>query len=94
MSRPYLLRNSQEKSLFINSSGNRISRQGIWKIIKKYTKIANMETDVTPYTLRHTLAADLLRKGSNMKDVQRILGNTTPLTSEKYQNNGDLPRQG
>lgn len=84
MSRPYLLRNPREKSLFINSSGNRISRQGIWKIIKKYTRIAHMETDVTPYTLRHTLAADLLRKGRDMKDVQRILGNSTPLPTEKY----------
>ncbi|MCX7774331.1 MAG: tyrosine-type recombinase/integrase [Clostridia bacterium] len=84
LSRPFLLKDSQERSLFINSSGKRISRQGIWKIIKKYTRMADMEDGVTPYTLRHTLAADLIRKGGNAKEVQRVLGNSTKATLEKY----------
>ncbi len=70
-SRPYLLKDSREKSLFINSSGKSISRQGIWKIIKKYTRMANLENGVTPYTLRHTLAAVPLRTGDNAGGLQK-----------------------
>jgi integrase/recombinase XerD len=53
--RPYLLKNSMETSLFINSSGKRFSRQGIWKIIKKYTKMAQLENGITPSVLRRSL---------------------------------------
>ena len=53
-SRPYLLKTSQESALFLNSSGKRFSRQGIWKIITKYTKMAQLENKITPCILRHT----------------------------------------
>lgn len=68
-SRPYLLKQSNEKALFINSSGKGISRQGIWKIIKKYTHLANMEQDITPHTLRHTLGPDIHRAADNAGSI-------------------------
>lgn len=53
--RPYLLKDSQEPSLFLNSSGKRFSRQGIWKIIKKYTRMAQLGNGITPSVLRRSL---------------------------------------
>ncbi len=70
-SRPYLLKDSNEKSLFINSSGKSISRQGIWKIIKKYTRMANMGNGVTPYSLRRTLTADTIQSRGNTQNNQK-----------------------
>lgn len=84
LSRPFLLKNSGERALFINSSGNRLSRQGIWKILKKYSRLANLQKEITPYTLRHTLAADLIKNGSDVNEVQTVLGNSTRSTLDKY----------
>jgi integrase/recombinase XerD len=84
MSRPYLLKESSEKALFINTKGNRLSRQGVWKILKKYSKLACPGKELTPYTLRHTLAACMLRDGSDIEDVQRLLGNRTRSTVVRY----------
>lgn len=83
-SRPYLLKESSETALFINSSGKRLTRQGVWKILKKYSKQACLGRNITPYTLRHTLAADMIKRGSDLSEVQSILGNSTKATLIKY----------
>jgi len=83
-SRPYLLREPDEKAFFINSNGKRLSRQGIWKILKKYSQEACPGRNITPYTLRHTLAADLIKSGTDLEAVQTALGNSTKSTLNKY----------
>lgn len=83
-SRPYLLREPDEKAFFINSNGKRLSRQGIWKILKKYSQEACPGRNITPYTLRHTLAADLIKSGRDLEAVQNALGNSTKSTLNKY----------
>lgn len=84
LSRPYLLKESSEKALFLNSNGKRLSRQGIWKMLKRYSKLACPGKEITPYTLRHTLAANMLKSGHNLADVQHVLGNSTKSTLLKY----------
>ena len=62
-----------EKALFVNMSGERMSRQGFWKIIKGYQEKAGIKTDITPHTLRHSFAAHLLANGADLRSIQEII---------------------
>ena len=66
--------NSKEQALFVNIYGKRLTRQGFWKIIKFYKNKARIDKDVTPHTLRHSLAVNLLKKGIDQKKIKEILG--------------------
>lgn len=68
--------------LFLNVNGQAMTRQGFWKIIKAYTKSANIKKDITPTTLRHSLATHLLKNGADLKTLKDMLGHST-LTSTK-----------
>ena len=62
--RPQLVTEQEERALFVNMNGERMSRQGFWKIIKHYQEKAGIEKDITPHTLRHSFAVHLLENGA------------------------------
>lgn len=82
--RPFLLRDEHETALFLNHRGERLTRQGLWLIIKTCANKANLPGGVTPHTLRHSFAAHKLEQGSDLRDVQRLLGHANISTTHVY----------
>lgn len=74
----------QESALFLNYNGNRLTRQGFWKIIKQYNIKSNINKKITPQILRHSFAAHLLQNGADIKIVQEILGHSDISTTQRY----------
>ena len=73
-----------EKALFLNPRGTRLTRQGLWLIIKDYVEAAGIRTAVTPHTLRHSFATHLLDGGAGLREVQRLLGHSSVSTTQIY----------
>jgi integrase/recombinase XerD len=71
--------------LFPNHLGTRLTRQGFWKIIKKYASAAGISSGMTPHSLRHSFAVHLLDNGADVRAVQEMLGHASPQTTQKYQ---------
>ena len=82
--RPQMIATPDEQSLFVNVSGERMSRQGFWKIIKFYQKKAGIEKDITPHTLRHSFAAHLLENGADIHDIKEMLGHADISSTQVY----------
>ena len=82
--RPQMIALPDEQSLFVNVSGERMSRQGFWKIIKYYQKKANIDKDITPHTLRHSFAAHLLENGADLHSIQEMLGHADISSTQIY----------
>lgn len=82
--RPSMIALPDEQSLFVNVSGERMSRQGFWKIIKHYQKKAGIEKDITPHTLRHSFAAHLLENGADIHAIQEMLGHADISSTQVY----------
>lgn len=74
--RPKFIReaNSGEKALFVNYSGNRLTRQGLWKLLKEYAKLAGIENKLTPQILRNSFAVHMIQNGADLKSLQELLG--------------------
>ncbi|MFT8316904.1 MAG: tyrosine-type recombinase/integrase [Sporolactobacillus sp.] len=75
-------REKEGEPLFINHRGQRLTRQGVWKILKRYAEIAGIRRSLSPETLRQTLAAHLLENGADLQSVETLLGRTSLLTAE------------
>ena len=82
--RPLLVRNRDEPALFVNRRGERLTRQGFWLILKGYAKSANLSSDITPHTLRHSFATHMLRGGMPLRNVQEMLGHANISTTQVY----------
>lgn len=82
--RPQMIEHPDEKALFVNMSGERMSRQGFWKIIKYYQDKAGIQKDVTPHTLRHSFAAHLLENGADLRSIQEMLGHADISSTQIY----------
>jgi integrase/recombinase XerD len=82
--RPYLLKDPNETALFLNHRGQQLTRQGLWLIIKSYAREAELSSEVTPHTLRHSFAAHKLDSGSDLEEVQKLLGHANISTTQIY----------
>ncbi len=77
---------NDEGWLFLNCFGKKMSRQGVWKIIKAYADKAEINKEITPHTLRHSVGAHLVKSGKDIKEVQEIMGHTDISSTSIYSN--------
>jgi len=82
--RPNLLRDDSPPALFLNHRGQKLTRQGIWLILKEAAEAAGITTEVTPHTLRHSFAKHLLGSGEDLRRVQELLGHANLSTTQMY----------
>ena len=79
-----LARTIDERALFLNRRGQRLTRQGFWLILKNYAEQAGIETHITPHVLRHSFATHMLRGGAPLRNVQELLGHANISTTQVY----------
>jgi len=83
-SRGLLSKNPSIDYLFLNKNGKRLSRVGLWKIIKHYARLANIKKDIYPHILRHSFASHLIQNGADLRAVQEMLGHSDISTTQIY----------
>lgn len=82
--RDLLIHDKDQRALFVNINGGRLTRQGFWKIIKQYKNQAKINKDITPHTLRHSFAAHLLENGADLRSIQEMLGHSDISSTQIY----------
>ena len=82
--RDVLIKEEDEKALFVNINGGRLTRQGFWKIIKYYKEQAHITKEITPHVLRHSFATHLLQNGADLKAIQTMLGHSDISSTQIY----------
>lgn len=88
--RPLLIKTEDEQSLFINANGQKMTRQGFWKILKQYKEEAHIDKELTPHTIRHSFAVHMLQNGAEIKTVQELLGHTDVASTLMYTHVADM----
>ncbi|MDP2927367.1 MAG: site-specific tyrosine recombinase XerD [Candidatus Omnitrophota bacterium] len=83
-SRPHFLKQKTSEVLFISRSGAKLSRQSVWKLIKRYAKEAKIKKSIKVHTLRHSFATHLLERGADLRSVQEMLGHSNISTTQIY----------
>lgn len=82
--RPQLIADPEETALFVNMNGERMSRQGFWKLVKHYQESAQINKEITPHTLRHSFAVHLLENGADLRSIQEMLGHADISSTQIY----------
>jgi integrase/recombinase XerD len=82
--REQLVHDPNEMAVFLNNRGQRLTRQGLWLIIKHYVETVGISAEVTPHTLRHSFAAHKLSQGRSLQDIQKLLGHANISTTQVY----------
>ncbi len=82
--RPLLLSGLSGSSLFLNLNGERMTRQGFWKIIKHYKETSKIKSEITPHTLRHSFALHLLENGADINDIKEMMGHSDISSMQVY----------
>lgn len=82
--RSTMIASPDEKALFVNIGGARMSRQGFWKILKHYQTTAHIDKEITPHTLRHSFAVHLLENGADLGSVQELMGHSDISSTQMY----------
>jgi len=82
--RPQLAPDKNEEALFLNARGERLTRQGFWQKLKEYAKSADLDTQISPHTLRHSFATHMLSGGADLRSVQELLGHANISTTQVY----------
>lgn len=80
----YRAESKDDEALFTNLQGERLSRQGIWKIFKQYNKMAGINKDITPHILRHSFAIHMLNSGVSLVKIQKMMGHSDLSTIQSY----------
>ncbi len=83
-SRRLLVTDKTETALFVNVFGERMTRQGFWKLLKSYAAKAGIQKSITPHTIRHSFAAHLLENGADIRDISEILGHSDLASTQRY----------
>ncbi len=83
-SRTTIVKKNKTEDLFLNRFGKKISRQSIWKIIKKYASLARIKKPIRPHILRHSFATHLLEGGADLRSIQEMLGHSSVSTTQVY----------
>jgi integrase/recombinase XerD len=82
--RPKLVKNSLEAHIFVNFRGGQLTRQGLYKIVRRHAQTAGLADRMSPHTLRHTFATHLLSGGCDLRSVQEMLGHADVATTQLY----------
>lgn len=81
----HVLEKSDTETLFLNMRGDKLTRQGLWKMIKDYAKVANIDKNINPLTMRHSFAVHMIENGADIKSIQDLLGHVDISTTQIYQ---------
>ncbi len=84
IARPRLQAREDTQAFFLNRRGQRLTRQGLWLIIKQYVEKVGIQGEVTPHTLRHSFATHMLRGGAGLRQIQQMLGHASIATTQIY----------
>ena len=82
--RKQIISDENEQALFVNMQGKLLTRQGLWKIIKYYTKKADIRKPITPHMIRHSFALHLIENGADLYSVQHLLGHSDITSTQIY----------
>lgn len=82
--RDSMVTSTDERALFVNIGGVRMSRQGFWKILKHYQATARIDKEITPHTLRHSFAVHLLENGADLGSLQELMGHSDISSTQMY----------